>query len=225
MIVCVLILDIVFKNRGNRYNDEKNRIELDKTREFYEEKIYQIQSELIKNERRWSDANNLILSAQENDNFKKNNIESQKLVLKNFGITTPNMDIKENKKSVFVLTPFVDREYETFEIIKKTCNDVNLNCTRGDEIYRDKDILSHIIISIAQSSVIIANLNGRNPNVFYELGICHSLGKPVILISKNKNSLPFDVQNKNVIFYDDLNDLQIKLKNEFLKVFIDKDDV
>lgn len=222
MIVSVLFLDIIFKNRGSRYNDEKKRIELDKTREYYEEKIYQIQSELLKNDRRWADANNLILAAQKDDRFINNTQDAQIAILKNFGIDNLYTDISVNKKSVFVLTPFIQREQETFDMIKTTCTDVNLSCTRGDEIYRDKDILSHIIISIAESSVIIANLNGRNPNVFYELGICHSLGKPVILISKTKNNLPFDIQNKNVVFYEDLNDLQVKLKNEFLKVFIDK---
>jgi hypothetical protein len=38
--------------------------------------------------------------------------------------------------------------------------------------------------SIYSSSIIIADCTGRNPNVFYELGIAHTLGKPVILSLK-----------------------------------------
>lgn len=220
MGICIFAVDVLMKNRNNRYNAEIKRIELDKNREYYEERLFKIQAELLENERRWQDVNNLIVSAQGNNTVIKSNEEFIRLVLQNFGIS--NLDLSIDTKSVFVLTSFLNREYETFEAIKRACLEVNLNCTRGDEVYRDKDILSHIITSIAKSSVIIANLNGRNPNVFYELGICHSLGKPVILISKNKNKLPFDIQNKNIIFYNDLNSLQEQLNKEFTKIYINK---
>lgn len=222
MCMSILLIEILTKNRNSRYNEEKRYIELDKTREYYEETLYKIQSELTENYRRWADANNLIVSAQNQKNSNLNNKEINSQILKNFGID--NLGIDEDPKSVFVLTPFLNREYDTFEIVKNTCSEVNLKCIRGDENYRDKDILSHIITYIMQSSVIIANINGRNPNVYYELGICHCIGKPVILISKNKskNNLPFDIQSKNIIFYNDLSDLQKQLKNELLKIFIDK---
>ena len=216
----VVLIEIITKNRSRRYDEQLNRVRLDETRIYYEEKLHKIQSELVENERRWADVNHLILSAQKEKELSINNNESTEKILKNFGVDS--FDFSEDKKSVFVLTPFLDKEYETFEIIKKTCVDVNLSCTRGDEVFRDKDILSHIIESIAKSSVIIANINGRNPNVFYELGICHSMGKPVILVSKNKNNLPFDIQSKNIVFYNDLTDLQAQLKNELLKIFIDR---
>lgn len=216
----VVLIEIITKNRSRRYDEQLNRVRLDETRIYYEEKLHKIQSELVENERRWADVNHLILSAQKENELSINNNESTEKILKNFGVDS--FDFSEDKKSVFVLTPFLDKEYETFEIIKKTCVDVNLSCTRGDEVFRDKDILSHIIESIAKSSVIIANINGRNPNVFYELGICHSMGKPVILVSKNKNNLPFDIQSKNIVFYNDLTDLQAQLKNELLKIFIDR---
>lgn len=81
-------------------------------------------------------------------------------------------------------------------------------------------LLTHIITSILQSNIIIANINGRNPNVFYELGICHAIGKSVILILQSKKELPFDVINKNIIFYKNLDDLKFLLKSELLKIFI-----
>ena len=223
MSISVLLIDILSRNRQSKYNDEKNRIELDQARAYYEEKLYRIQNELMENERRWSDVNNLVLSAQVKNDANSTNIETIELIQKNFGIE--NLDSTENKKSVFVLTPFLEKEFETFEVIKNTCMEVNLTCTRGDEVFRDKDILTHIISSISKSSVIIANLNGRNANVFYELGICHSMGKPVILISRNKNNLPFDIQNKNIVFYSELSELQTQLKNELLKIFIDKSQI
>ena len=67
-------------------------------------------------------------------------------------------------------------------------------------MHRDKDIFTHIITPILQSYIIIVNINGRNPNVFYVLGICHALGKSVILISQSKKELPFDIIDKILFF-------------------------
>jgi hypothetical protein len=52
-----------------------------------------------------------------------------------------------------------------------------------------------------ESAFIIADLTGRNPNVFYELGIAHTLGKPVILLSQCIDDVPFDVRHNRVILY------------------------
>lgn len=218
---CLLItvLNYLSKNRNTKYNDLNHRIEIDKSREYYEKRLFRLQTELLENQRRWTQSNNLIIEAQNKNNSNSNIIPE--VFLKNFGIN--KSEINENPKSVFFLTPFMDGELETFEVVKSICSDVNLNCTRGDEIYREKDILHHVIVSIIQSSVVIANLNGRNSNVYYELGICHSIGKPVILISKNRN-ISFDVQGKNIIFYKNYDILKDKLKDELLKIFINNNE-
>lgn len=219
-IAMILTMEYVRKNRYTRYNDKETSVRLDKAREYYEEMLYKLQNELMENERRWKDVNHIIVSGQSDgqivlDTEKKPSVIS---FLENLGIDLGKIEVE--KKSVFVLTPFLNEEADTFTAIKKVCGDVNLSCTRGDEVYRDKNILSHIVTSILQSKIIIANINGRNPNVFYELGICHAIGKPVILISQTKSDLPFDINGKNIVFYNDLAELQVLLKNELLKIFI-----
>lgn len=42
---------------------------------------------------------------------------------------------------------------------------------------------------------IIADCTGRNPNVFYEIGIAHTVGKRVILITQDEKDVPFDVRH------------------------------
>lgn len=221
MVLSFLLLELK-KNQFSRYEEQLKMANIDKTREYYEELIYKIQSELMENERRWNDVNHLIINGQSNQALldKNQSIIATNVFLENIGIDLNK--IKVNKKSVFVLTPFLNEERETFLEIKNICASVDLNCTRGDEVYRERDILSHTISSILESSIIIANINGRNPNVFYELGICHAIGKPVILISKTKNELPFDIKNKNIIFYESLQDLNRKLTDELLRIFINK---
>jgi hypothetical protein len=55
---------------------------------------------------------------------------------------------------------------------------------------------------ITGAKVLVAELTGRNPNVFYELGLAHALNKPVVLISSNQDDVPFDLQHIRVIYYD-----------------------
>ena len=42
---------------------------------------------------------------------------------------------------------------------------------------------------------MIADCTGKNPNVFYELGIAHTLGKSVFMCSQNREDFPFDVNH------------------------------
>lgn len=48
----------------------------------------------------------------------------------------------------------------------------------------------------------MAELTSRNPNVFYELGLAHALNKPVVLVSRTQDDVPFDLQHIRVIYYD-----------------------
>lgn len=65
-------------------------------------------------------------------------------------------------------------------------------------------ILSDIITSIQNSAVIIADITTDNPNVFYEIGYAHALGKPTILLCDKalRSKLPFDLSGFRTIFYD-----------------------
>jgi nucleoside 2-deoxyribosyltransferase len=55
--------------------------------------------------------------------------------------------------------------------------------------------------SINEARVVVAELTGRNPNVFYELGIAHTLGKPVIMIAQAIEDVPFDLRHLRCILY------------------------
>jgi len=50
--------------------------------------------------------------------------------------------------------------------------------------------------------VIVADCTGKNPNVFYELGIAHTLGKPVIIITQSARRYPFDIKHIRYIQYE-----------------------
>ncbi len=62
--------------------------------------------------------------------------------------------------------------------------------------------VDQIWTGIHSSKILVAELTGRNPNVFYELGLAHALQQPVVLVSSNEKDVPFDVQHIRVIYYN-----------------------
>ena len=68
---------------------------------------------------------------------------------------------------------------------------------------------------------MIANINGRNPNVFYELGIAHTLDKPTLLVAKTVSDVPFDIRSKRLILYKDENELRDHLQTNLTRVLVE----
>lgn len=111
----------------------------------------------------------------------------------------------------FCVLPFNDDRLEIFDdIIKPTLEDkFKINVIRSGNIFKPNlNIMESVWTYINQAAFIIADLSDRNPNVFYELGICHTLGKPVITLCDEKSykndyneKLPFDINTINTIFY------------------------
>lgn len=89
-------------------------------------------------------------------------------------------------------------------IIKDVIDDLNLNyeVRRADDDVRPGMIGDRIIHDIINSELVIADLTGLNPNVFYELGIRHAVGRPTIHIAKVGTTLPFDNSGHDTLFVD-----------------------
>jgi len=107
------------------------------------------------------------------------------------------------KPSAFVVMQF-SREYDELydEVIKPVTEYFGYQCVRADEKYASTPIRNDMIQSIKDSSVVVADITPNNPNVYYELGYSHAIGKPTILLcEKNRDTLPFDVSGLRTIFY------------------------
>ena len=82
-----------------------------------------------------------------------------------------------HRKNCFVLMPFEPKYREVYdEVYKPVCSANDLDCWRVDEISRPGSITRDIVEGIIDAEVVIADLTSQNPNVFYELGIAHSVG-------------------------------------------------
>lgn len=106
-------------------------------------------------------------------------------------------------KNIFVLMPFDSEFDDVFTgVIKEPLEALDCDVKRADDILNSRNILADIVSSIRERDLIIADLSTSNPNVYYELGIAHSFGKPVILLTQDVSLLPFDLRSYRVIPYD-----------------------
>jgi|SRR5690348_2716218 len=106
-------------------------------------------------------------------------------------------------ETCFVISPFGDPFDKYFSsIIRPAIENSGLYAVRGDSLYRPTTIVDDIWNGIKNAKILIAELTGRNPNVFYELGLAHAISKPVVLISQSIDDVPFDLRGIRVILYD-----------------------
>lgn len=120
-------------------------------------------------------------------------------------------------KICFVLMPFNDYMQEVYDYaIKPAAISSGFDCNRADDPLKPRNIVKHIIKSIFNADLIIADITGTNPNVLYELGIAHSIGNNVVLIAEEqKEKLPFDLSSYRVIFYKkNINGVENELKSK-----------
>lgn len=106
------------------------------------------------------------------------------------------------KRFVFVVMSFAREFDDVYELgIKPACEEVGLDCARVDEQIFLESILHRIYREIERADIVIAEMTGRNPNVFYETGYAHGLRKPVILITKTADDIPFDLRHYPHVVY------------------------
>ena len=74
---------------------------------------------------------------------------------------------------------------------------------RADEIRSANLIAVDIIKRICEYPMAVCDLSSCNPNVFYELGIRHSMKLPVVLIKDTKTNNPFDIKDIRYVEYDE----------------------
>lgn len=99
-----------------------------------------------------------------------------------------------NKPNVFVIMPFSEDFYALFEKIKNDFID-DFDFTNAGDLDNQQNIIKDIVEGIYKADVIIADLTGLNPNVFYELGLAHAMNKKVIIITQELGELPFDIKS------------------------------
>ena len=102
---------------------------------------------------------------------------------------------------IAVMMPFLKEFDPVYEAIQSACKSLGLQALRVDEIYGPTPIMDDVFKTIAQSSLVISDLTGRNPNVLYETGIAHALNREVIMVVQNDQDVPFDLGHIRYVRY------------------------
>ena len=127
-------------------------------------------------------------------------------------------------KRCFVIMPFKSETDEDKRIqdvykhhilpVAKKCG---LDCTRADDrrYFRNgKPIMEQIWKAICTADIVIGDFTTSNPNVTYEAGIAHTIGKPLIGIVQHMSHVPFDYQHLRFITYTTTHEGYEKLEGE-----------
>jgi hypothetical protein len=117
-----------------------------------------------------------------------------------FGSISPR-ETSKSSADVHVLMPFSDVDDDVFAAIHSTVSECGLLARRSDAEYGERGVVDKIWRQICGAKMIVADLTGQNPNVFYELGLAHVVGVPTILISQYAKDVPIDIRHLDIIGY------------------------
>jgi len=118
---------------------------------------------------------------------------------------------------IAVMMPFDSDFDDVYAAIGRASDAVGLRCRRADDIWDHPAIIQDVVTLIDRARIVICDCTGRNPNVFYEAGIAHTLGRDVILITQSKDDIPFDIRHLRHLQYlnngEGLGELADRLKD------------
>ena len=127
------------------------------------------------------------------------------------------LKVDDSRPNAFIAMQFSDPYNEVYrDAIEPIISEIGYEPIRVDDISGPGLILNDIWKQITEASVVIAEISEKNPNVYYELGAAHALGKPTILLATKGTSLPFDVGPHRCIFYENTIPGRAKLQDALM---------
>jgi hypothetical protein len=122
---------------------------------------------------------------------------------------------KDKDLFAFVLMPIRPEFEDVYKLgIKETAAECGILAVRVDEQLYRENILEQIYRQIDAADLIVADMSGQNPNVFYEVGYAHAKGKLCVLMTKDVSHIPFDLNHHRHIVYGSIAVLKDRLREE-----------
>ena len=111
------------------------------------------------------------------------------------------IELPRDPDLVAVMMPFGAEFDPVYEVIRTAATTAGLVCQRADDIWVSDHVMDDVIRLLWTARVVIADLSGKNPNVLYEAGIAHSLGRDTIQIAQSADDIPFDLRALRSVEY------------------------
>jgi hypothetical protein len=113
-----------------------------------------------------------------------------------------NLAFTKRQDHCFYLSPFCEPFNTIYDgYVTPGVTVEGFTIVRADQIYGTEPIIEDIWAAINEAEFVIADITGRNANVTYEIGIAHTVGKPVIMVTQNIEDVPFDLRHLRCIVY------------------------
>ncbi len=115
-----------------------------------------------------------------------------------------NLKIKNRKNNCFLIMRFGKETDNVYKTIIKAAKKCGIECDRSDTLKKSIPFFNKIVSSIVSSQYLIVDISGLNANVFYELGIAHTLrdANNVLILKDNKTECPSDIKHITYFQYD-----------------------
>ena len=125
---------------------------------------------------------------------------------------------------VFVAMPFAEDYEDQFYLAIQPCiQERGYLCERMDHDHFTGDIIDRMLERIRTAKLVVALLDGGNPNVFLEVGYAWGVDTSTVLIAREGEPLPFDIKTQRVLIYDKIHKLKDMLAGELDKLLPDLD--
>jgi hypothetical protein len=89
------------------------------------------------------------------------------------------------------------------EALENVQRNIRISYFFTDQVQNDEQLVTQVINRIRQCDLVIADITKENPNIFYEIGIAHTLDKPVLIVSQKENSNIFSLLTYKFYRYSD----------------------
>jgi hypothetical protein len=106
------------------------------------------------------------------------------------------------RKRCFYVGPFAEPFNTIYsDHVRRALLSAGFSVTRADEIYGTSPVIQDIWEAISSAELVVAEVTGRNPNVMYEIGMAHTIGTPVAILTQSIDDVPFDLRHHRCIVY------------------------
>ena len=149
------------------------------------------------------------------DDISSEQTEGRKVIFSTNLFQVPSEPLEHDLISVMM--PFEMEFSATYEAIKNASSHACLRCIRADDIWDHSTVIQDVFSLIFRSFIVVCDFSGKNPNVLYEAGIAHTLGRHVVPITQFEGDVPFDLRHHRFLKYLNNDEGLAKLTSDLAK--------